>query len=238
MVINLLKEKNAKFYASIIFILIELFLFIIIHTASGTINHVCSFSSILIAFIFALIFAKKNSVGIITITALLFTSISDLMLCGLFDITKLQTLSVVVFLIAQICYFTRILITQKNKTITITHIAVRTSLTVLAIIVTLLVLKENSNALAILSVVYYINLIVNVIFSGINVKNEPLFFIGLILFALCDFFVGIEFLGGFIDITNAKFINFLIEIPFNMAWLFYLPSQTVLSLQIANKKHA
>ncbi len=237
--INFLKQKDAKFFASVTFIIIELAFFIVIHASGGTINHASSFLSILTAFIFALIFAKKNFIGIITIIALLFTSFSDLLLCGFFKYTySLQTLSVISFLIVQICYFIRIYKTENNKALKLTHLIVRLSATLLSIIITILVLKDTVNALAIISVAYYLNLIINAVFAGINVKNEPLFFVGLVLFSLCDFFVGIGFLGDFINLENASFINFLLDIPINMAWLFYLPAQTVLSLQIVNKKHA
>ncbi len=233
------KQKDAKFFASIIFIVVEFAFFIVIHVSNGTINHASSFLSIFTAFIFALIFAKKNFVGIITIIALLFTSFSDLLLCGFFKLTvNLQTLSVISFLVVQICYFIRIYKAQENKPLKLTHLIVRLSATILSIIITILVLKDGVNALAIISVAYYLNLIINAVFAGINVKNEPMLFVGLVLFSLCDFFVGIEFLGDFINLENASFINFLLDIPFNMAWLFYLPAQTILSLQIVNKKHA
>lgn len=239
MQVNFLKQKDARFFASIIFIAVELVFFIIIHSSNGALCHASSFLSILTAFLFALIFAKKNFVGTITIIALFFTSVSDLLLCGFFDLTiNLQTLSVISFLIVQICYFIRIYKTQKSSTLKLVHLSVRLSATILAIIVTVFVLKDNLNALAIISVAYYLNLILNAVFAGINVKNEPLLFVGLVLFALCDFFVGINFLENYISLDNASFINFLLSIPFNMAWLFYLPAQTILSLQIVNKKHA
>lgn len=237
MVLEKLKNKSRIFYGSIIFIIFELIAFIIIHSSKGLTCSITTFSSILLAFLFALIFLRKTPIYLLTVTALFLTSIADLLLCGLFALTlSIQTTSVICFFVVQICYFIRIYLSQKSKKLKLIHLIVRILATLLAVIITILILDSNANFLAVISVAYYLNLIINAIFASINVKNEPLFFIGLLLFMLCDFFVGIEFLGDFINIESATFINFLMDIPFNMAWLFYLPSQTIISLDIANKK--
>lgn len=237
MIIDKFKNKSPKFYGLIIFILIELALYPIIISVRGVAYTIASSSSILLAFLMPVIFFRKTRSHLLTVCALFFTLVSDLLLSIFFDtIYGIQIASMVSFLIVQVCYFIRIYLEEESKTIRTVHLIVRILVNVLAIVITLIVLKQNANFLAVISVVYYANLLVNVVFSGINFKSSKWLFIGLVLFACCDFFVGGQYIGNFITLSENSIISILLSIEFNMAWLFYLPSQVIISLDITNKK--
>ena len=59
--------------------------------------------------------------------------------------------------------------------------------------------------------------------------NRHMIALGMILFLMCDINVALYNIIGFISLTG-KFINILYNISFISMWLFYLPSQVLLSL--------
>ena len=127
------------------------------------------------------------------------------------------------------CYFLRIFINQTKKE-KIVHLSIRIPVFLFAVILTAIVLKENTNFLSLISLFYYANLLVNVVFAFIKFKKAPLLAIGLLLFSLCDVFVGLSRIDGFMHIPDGSLIYQIKNVPLNMAWLFYVPSQTVLAL--------
>ena len=138
------------------------------------------------------------------------------------------------FVGTQTCYFIRLFINQTKKERLI-HIIVRLCFSAFAVILTALVLKENTNFLSLISLFYYANLIVNIVFAFIQVKVSPIFAIGLLLFSFCDIFVGLSLIGDFISLSQNSIIHQINAIPLNMAWLFYVPSQTLLALSTIKK---
>ena len=149
----------------------------------------------------------------------------------------LQIPAMICFSITQICYFLRLYFnqsSQKEKTI---HLIIRSFFSILIIIITFIVLKENTDFLSVISTFYYINLIINIIYA-FKQKNQSLLFpIGLLLFACCDLQVGLNVLNSsYINIENNPIISFIVNPPFNLAWLFYVPSQTLIALSILNDK--
>ena len=71
----------------------------------------------------------------------------------------------------------------------------------------------------------------NVIFA--YVKETPkLFAIGLTLFILCDTIIGLENLESYISLSSDSLIYKMINVGFNLAWVFYLPSQVLIALTI------
>ena len=78
----------------------------------------------------------------------------------------------------------------------------------------------------------FANLIVNVAFAFVKFKRDCVLAIGLLLFLLCDFFVGMSMIGGYLPIEEGTFIYHLAHPSFNAAWLFYVPSQALLASSI------
>ncbi len=230
----LLKAKNLTPFI-IVFCLIEGVLGFFIQKLNGTLYSSVSFSSIILAFLFCFLLLKREFYHIITVFALFFTVCADFLLCGLVDFPFIKELAMCFFVGTQTCYFLRLYFNQQQKQRTI-HVIVRVVFSVFALTLTAIVLKENTNFLSLISLFYYANLIVNVVFAFIQVKRSPLLAIGLLLFALCDVFVGLGMIENFITIPDGSIIQRINNINLNMAWLFYVPSQTLLALSTIKSK--
>ena len=101
-------------------------------------------------------------------------------------------------------------------------------------VLTAVVLKENANFLSLISMFYFANLAANIVFSFMQFKLNPLFPIGLTLFSFCDILIGLEMLDNFMTIPETSFINKINDVQINLAWAFYVPSQTLISLSSIN----
>lgn len=213
-----------------IFLISEFILFVLIFTLKGKASTIVSFLSIINPFLYSLSFNKSKEV-VMTNIALFFTVISDLFLVIIEPTYK--DIAMISFNIVQICYFLRLLLLSNNK---IRDLIIRIALIVFVVIITILVLKDKTDFLSIISMIYYINLILNLVYSFINFKVSPLFAIGLLLFICCDTLIGFDNLSGYLSINESSFIYKLNHLNFNLAWVFYVPSQTLISLSCVDNK--
>lgn len=218
-----------------IFILIELVLTVLVQLISGVSNTVVSFLAIVIAFLFPLLFIKKSYSYIYTQIGLLCTVFADLFLVVITPVYKIPAM--IFFSITQICYFLKILYNQKILKIRLLHIITRSITIIIAIVITIIVLKDKTDFLSIISIFYYANLIINIIFSFMTNQKSIIFSIGLILFACCDLLIGMSVLNdSYIKIPENSLLHLLVNTGFNLAWLFYVPSQTLISISQLNDK--
>lgn len=207
-----------------IFLISEIILFVLIFTLKGRASSIVSFLSILNAFIFSLTCLNTKE-SKLTSVALLFTVISDLFLVIVEPTYK--DLAMVSFNVVQICYFFRLLHLSNNK---VRDIGIRIFFVIFTIIITIVVLKDKTDFLSVISMIYYINLILNLVHSFIHFKVSPLFAIGLLLFICCDTLIGLDNLSGYLSISESSFIYKLNHLNFNLAWVFYVPSQMLIGL--------
>ena len=219
---------------SSVFIALEIILGILIQFTHNNLHVALCYSSVVIACLFLLLFtSKKNYLP--TQLGLVFTVFADLFLVVIEPM--LQIPAMICFSITQICYFIRIYLNQKIKKEKLIHLIVRLVSSILIIVITFMVLKENTDFLSIISTFYYINLVINIIFAFRQTKSSVLFPIGLLFFACCDLQIGLNILNSsYINIENNIILNFIANPPFNIAWLFYVPSQTLIALSIINDK--
>ena len=220
------KFKNIKLYA---FILIELILCLLVQTTSSLANIVVSYSAIIIAFIFCLSNFNLEKAYILTLIGLLGTVFADLFLVVIEP--RNQILAMIFFNITQLCYFIRLYFnhtTAKEKQI---HLLIRSIAIIIAVTATILVLKNNTDLLSIISLIYYANLIINTVYAFKQFKISKVFAVGLLCFCLCDLFIGFSILDqSYITIKENSLLYFLCHPGFNIAWLFYVPSQMFISL--------
>ena len=233
---NFNHNKIFKYSFLGLFLAVETVLFILLQTVSGRLFSFLSLSSVVLCFVCSIIFFKRDTFHILSLIALFTTSIADLFLGGLLDFPFIRELAVCFFLITQTCYFLRIYSEQKFTTEKRWHILLRIIFPIIIIIATILVVKENTNFLALITMVYFSYLILNIIFSITQIKSHPLFFIGLILFMCCDICVGFSVLEEFLTIPADSIINQINNSQINFIWLFYLPSQTLIATDIIIKK--
>ena len=248
----MVRKKNLLKLAVVIFIAFETLMFFLIHISRVDIESNLRYISIIGATVFAwltllieLITAKKENEKICNIIssatdgnfiriAMLFTLVADYFMVALEDADNLS--GVTVFLGTQLFIFLHIYINDKNVKIRSINLITRLILTVLFIIIAHIVLGEDADRMAIISVIYYANLCTNAIFAHRVEKSGIVLTIGLILFALCDINVGLTAMdtiyGGF---PVGSLLYNLMNADVDLIWLFYIPSQTLIPLTLVIK---
>ena len=215
------------------FIAAEIVLGYFIQKVSGVTYSILTLVSVVIACAFVGVFYKRNFSCTLTLIALINTVIADFFLCGLIDFENIRVVAMIFFCVTQICYFLRLYNNQKFTREKRLHLLLRVILSITVIVVTLLVLKENANALAVISTFYFTNLLLNIVYAFIQIKNAPLFAIGLLLFSLCDVLIGLNVLDEFLPIPDGSLIQKINDVDINLAWVFYVPSQTLIATDIS-----
>ena len=211
-----------KFYTSL-FLFLELILYILILTTSGELLRWVSFLSIVLCFFHGLICHRKDTR--LMIAGLFFTVCADFCLVLCQPIRQLW--GMVFFAFVQVCYCHYLNRNVPNKP----SLVIRFVLSIIAIVVCFVVLGNKTDALAVISVFYYVHLIMNIVDAVIMRKAEPLLPIAFILFILCDTVIGLQVMsGGYLPIAEDSLLYRILFCDFNLAWLFYLPSQVLISL--------
>ena len=209
------------------FLVAEAILYYFILTAGGQTLVITSYLSIVLCFLFALQGIKRNP---LMVAGLACTVGADFCLVVCNPIQQLW--GMVFFLGAQALYAIHLHRKQPNKII----LLVRLALTVAAGIIAVVVLKENVDALAVVSVCYYANLILNAVAAFTGWRRCKLLPIAFVLFILCDTIIGLQVASsGYLPIAEGSVLYNLLFSGFNTAWMFYLPSQVLISLSCLSK---
>ena len=214
----------------ILFILIHSILYLFIYAfkiITGKTETIADYIVVISCFLFSLVYfiIKRNSNTLIFVIAFLFTILADTNLLILDDNYELGVLA---FIIVQFAYFWYILKNMYTKDNYGYLIAIRLITIVIGVIASLIV--QTDKLLVCLVIIYISNLVINLIISIIPRKRNLLFSLGLFLFLLCDICVGCYNIGDIIDIYNTSLFYKIANLPFNIAWLFYHPSQVLLAI--------
>ena len=226
----LIKKNNLLIYFTAAFFAVEATIGVMMHTKGGRVVDFLKFSSIVFACLFCIIFAERSYSYLFTQSALVFTLISDYFL--VLGIAEVKTVAMIFFSCAQICYFLRLYFEEKRAMLNKIHLIIRISASALILPATALVLGKNCDALALVSMFYYANLILNAIFAYIRFNDSPLFAIGLTLFILCDTVIGLSSLKHYLPIDKSSLFYKILHPGFDLGWAFYLPSQALLSASL------
>ena len=229
----MIKNKKIIIALTALFLAAESVLGLLLQTSQGEIPINLRYTSVVFACLFCILFAEKSLSYLFTQIALLCTVGADFFLVYLDEIQQLPAM--IFFSVVQIAYFLRLYFEDGNKTRRKVHLIVRASLSVAIILITLLVLGENSDAVAPVSMFYYVNLVLNAIFAFIFFKKNPVFAIGLLLFILCDTVIGFSLIDTYLPLAEDSFIYKIIYPGFDLAWAFYLPSQALLAVSLLPK---
>lgn len=202
------------------FIWIEGGLYLLILTTN---NKWVMLASIALSLLFSL--SQRHRGDRYIVAALCFTLVADffLVLC-----TEQQRLwGMVFFLGAQTMYAVRLQMRRRN----VPFLIARVALIVVALAITVLVLKENTDALALISLCYYANMVTSIIEGFSQYRINKLFPVGLVLFLLCDTVIGLQMMASsYIPVADTSVLYDILYPGFNLAWFFYLPSQVLLAI--------
>ena len=196
---------------------------------------VYAYLSVITAFLMNLAFLTHHLYAIMNAVALLFTLGADYLLVVRGDN---YPVAMVLFSIAQLSYAARIWVESREGMKRVELIS-RIIVGIITVLVPPLLLGAGADFLAVISVFYFGQLILNCVFALIGYKRSNiLLFFGFLLFLFCDIFVGFGNLSGYLPIEPGTVFWWMAHPPINMAWVFYLPSQTLLGMSLAFNKEA
>lgn len=227
----MLIQRNGRVLLSstLIFCLIQFLLSVLIQTTAGVENTVFSFGSVVLCCLFcALLFTKTKDFAF-TQLGLIFTVFADWFLVVMGAEDRLSAM--ICFSAVQIFYCLRLAANHRTRGGLLMHLAVRCTLVLLFILAAFVVLGNATDELSIVSVFYYANLILNVALAFYQRKKSLLFPIGLLLFILCDTVIGLNVMAElYIPSFTENALYAILNPGFNLAWVFYLPSQVLITL--------
>ncbi len=218
-------NKNHKICLALtmLFLMAELILYYLILSTGGSVLIWSSYISIILCFVYALCGINKKN--LFAVAGLFFTVLADycLVICNPIQ----QLWGMAFFLPAQICYAVLLHRQAMHKAL----LPIRITLFILVEAVAIIVLQDKTDALALVSVGYYVNLIMNLICAFSKFRQNKLMSIGLLCFLLCDTVIGLQIAAGaYLPITPGSLIHKIIFVDFHLSWFFYLPSQVLITL--------
>ena len=225
----MLKTNKSRIVAiSVFFALQTVFLALVIITGKDY------FLAVVSSMLFAFFSMQRSKSYVLTQIALVATVCADVFLVVVEPMIQLPAM--IFFSVTQICYFLRIFFETKSHFERKIHLILRASLSVIIIVVTIIFLKQNTDPLSLVSMFYYTNLVLNLVFAFIHFKKSPFMAIGLLLFLLCDTIIGFNIMAdGYLSGSFIEWINNLFS-KANWAWIFYVPSQTLLGASLIKFK--
>ena len=225
MVILLRKKRSWLLYG---FLCIEALLFAMILTTHGKLLVWSEFISIVLCCLFAAVHCSKANgwMGF----GLVMTVCADL--CLVVWQPMQQLWGMVFFLLAQCCYA----IMLHRQRIRKHWLYIRIGLILLVEGIAVLVLRDKTDPLALVSMCYYVNLILNLVCACVNFRENKLLAIGFVLFLLCDTVIGLQMAAGvYLPIAEGSLVYRIIFMDFHLSWFFYLPSQVLIACTCRNK---
>ena len=230
----MIKNKKLLLWLSVAFLCIMAVLGVLLQTVQASIPVNLRYTAIVLACLFCILFAETSDSYLFTQLALVFTLMADYFLVCRDTVQQLP--GMLCFSVVQIAYFMRLYREDKCSTRRKLHLGLRMALSVAVVAVTLAVLGKSCDAVAIVSMFYYANLILNAVFACMDFKKNPIFAIGLILFILCDTIIGLSLIDAYLPISRDSVMYRIIFPGFDLAWAFYLPSQALLAISLLPRR--
>lgn len=199
-------------------------LFLLIYP-EGQLCRLFEYALVVLCFVYAWACRSRDLDGLLAFLALLCTAGADLFLVALREEQWLPGMTV--FCFAQLFWALRLLRMEEGWR-RITHILVWVFACGTLLIVAI-ILSRGQAPLLPLCAVYASLLLTTVVFSWLTPRNL-LFTLGMTLFLGCDIFVAVNNAALYLDLNAYPLLKTLHDIPFNMMWAFYGPSQMLLAL--------
>lgn len=227
------KKNPVPNTAVLLFFAAEASLGLALQLAEGRAAAYLSYTVVVLACLFCALFARKEAAYLFTQLALILTLFADYFLVLARE--RQQTPAMFFFSAVQILYALRLYAAEQSPARRRVQLYLRAGLSLAALGVTLLVLRQGADTLALLSMFYYANLVLNLALATLAGRGMRLMAAGLLLFLLCDTVIGLSFLGSYLPIAENSLLYDIISPDFNLAWAFYVPSQALLSVSAMPK---
>ena len=214
-----------------LFIAAQLLLFPCIQLTSADVSGFSAYTAIVLVALFAFFACRCRGAEHFIRLGILFTLVADYFL--VLDGNK-ELEGVLAFIAVQVSYFLYLFIKEKRTGARFANVLTRVTIAATLIICAIIILGDDVDALAIASVIYYANLVSNVIFAFKLGRGDRIFAVGLVLFAMCDLCIGLEVL--FSSYLDSDLFSFFYGANLNLPWVFYQPSQVLIALGLFSKK--
>ena len=202
--------------------LCALFLFLY---PGGELCRLFEYALVLMCFAFVCGHRNERVDGLLVLLALLCTAGADFFLVALKEAQWLPGMAL--FCVAQLLWALRLLRMEDGRR-RMAHILATGGLCGTLLIVAV-ILARGADPLLLLAAVYASLLLTTVVFGWLTPQNL-LFTLGMTLFLGCDLFVAVNNAALYLDLNAHPLLKALYDIPFNMMWAFYGPSQMLLAL--------
>lgn len=232
-----MKKLTYKQIVLFAFIALQLVLYFVLNFAKLNNSHYLSYGIVCLCLVFAIVYIFLDCHSYFAILAFIFTLIADyfLVLKG----GEHKTLAMCFFMCAQIMYGAIVYLYAPYPKERIAQILTRIIISIIAIILAFIILKDKVQTLFIISVVYYFNMLISIVFAFYHFKKDlaiKLLAIGLVLFSLCDISIGLTFLVDIFSLGQNNIICKILNLPINYVNIFYPISQIVIACSVMIKK--
>ncbi len=204
------------------------------HNVSGMFS-VFSYIYVTTCTLFCFLFKEKASDYLFTQLGLIGTMGADFFLVLLPNQERLP--GMICFSFVQIFYFLRLYTADTNKTRKKVNLILRIVGSVAIVAVTFLVLGFDADPVAVISMFYYVNLLLNVVFAFLDFENTGAFALGLLCFIISDTVIGFRNLDSYVG--SQPIVEEVVEqikrSKIDLIYGFYLPSQALIAMSPAYK---
>ena len=226
----MIRNKPLLISLSALFVGGQITLGVLLQTVGGRISIYMRYGVVILACLFCFLFVDKTAAYLLTQLALICTVCADWFL--VLPPSPNQLPGMLFFSVTQTAYFLRIYLADPSPKRRRLHLILRGSLTVLVLTATIVVLGKGTDAVALVSMFYYANLVMNIAFAFAEGKKHLLLALGLALFLCCDTVVGLAFMNDYIAISKESLLYRITHPSFDLVWAFYVPSQTLIALSL------
>ena len=226
------KTKKTLFLLTVDFLLLEIIFAFLMNNVNGAFS-LYSYIYVTACAVFCALFMEKSSDYLFVQLGLIGTMGADIFLVLLPDQERLP--GMICFSCAQIFYFLRLYLADTSKKRRLVHLILRIVCSVAIVAVTLVVLAPYPDPVAVISMFYYINLLLNVIFAFMDFKNTGVFAIGLLCFIISDTVIGFNEIDGYIGrdpivMEVMAVMEHIRRSKIDLVYGFYLPSQALIAM--------
>ena len=149
---------------------------------------------------------------------------------------QLRVPGVLCFCVTQTAYFLRVYSEDENRLRKRIHLILRVAVSVFSLAVALLILGIRADTLSLISVFYYANLALNLLFSYLQFKKLRVLAIAFSLFILSDTLIGFDCLSSYLLIPRGSVVYLITKLGSRFVMPLYLAAQTLIPLSLLKRK--
>lgn len=231
----MIKSRTTLIVLTVSFLLYEYVVAAFMYNIGGMFSNF-SYTFVISACVFCALFVERTWDYAFTQIGLLCTVGADYFLVLVDEQQRLP--GMLFFSAAQVAYFCRLYFADKNEKSRRIHLILRVAASVALPLICLIVLGKNADGVALVSMFYYANLFLNVVFALKNFEKPGIFAIGLLVFLISDTVIGFHNLDCYFPIKEGSALYKFFHSSSELIYGFYLPSQVLICTSLLPRRLA